>query len=105
MEYPRGLMIILALLALGTCSDVFAVYEWGPGATLAVGLLVGRIAAMAGICMKNTQGWWMAVSFFGVIILLSVLVVVNTQNPKSVVMAIIPTACIIYLVAIKSEFE
>jgi hypothetical protein len=105
MEYPRGLLIILALLAIGTCSDVFTVYAWGPNAIIALVLLAGRIAAMVGICMKNTNGWWMAVSFFAVIILLSALAAANTQNPRTIVMAIVPAGCLIYLVGIKSEFE
>lgn len=105
MEYPRGLLIILALLALGGCWDVSAIVQWGPGAVIAIFLLLGRIAAIAGICMRNNTGWWLAISFFVVIIGLSIMVAASTGQSIAVASAVVPTGCLLYLVFIKSEFD
>ena len=77
----------------------------GPGAILAIVLLAGRIAAMVGICMRNTTGWWLAVSFFVLIVILSGIAAAIGDNPIAMVSAIFPLLCILYLAHIRSEFD
>jgi hypothetical protein len=80
METPKGLIIILGLLALGTCSDVAVAIEGGVGAWIAVAVLVGRIAAIAGILMRSQTGWYLALGFFAVIIALNALAASHGMN-------------------------
>jgi hypothetical protein len=105
MEMPRGLMIILALLALGMCLDVSVVIQGGPGRWLMLIVLVGRIAAIAGILMRTQKGWALALSFFVVIIALNAAAAANGGgSPQALAGMVVPAGCAIYLLTVRNEF-
>ena len=57
METSRGLLAILALLALGLCWDVAIIVEGGSALWIVLAVLAGRIAAIVGILMRTKAGW------------------------------------------------
>lgn len=106
METPRGLIIILGLLALGFCWDVAIVAQGGPGVVIMVLVLVGRIAAIVGILLRTTFGWWLAFGFFGLIVVLNIAAAPLTANPAGALVRIaIPLGCLVYLGTLRSEFD
>lgn len=106
METPRSLMFVLGLLSLGMCFDVVGIFQgglwWLYGA-----LLIGRIAAIYGILLRTTTGFWLAVGFFAAILALNGLVLSSgVVSPTAAAVALImPAICLVVLFANKSEFE
>jgi len=106
-DFPRGLLIILFLLAVGFCGDAVALYQGGP--TLAVvvliALILGKIACVWGILMRTQTGWLIAVSFFGILAALNLLTFVQIQSGVGIVRLAITIACLGYLIVLKNEFD
>ena len=106
MEMPRGLLIILALLSLGFCSDVSIITHGGPSFWIALLLLLGRIAAIGGILMRTRNGWWLAMGFFALLILLNLQVLlVMGQGVLGFFGLLIAVICLLYLLGMRTEFE
>ena len=105
MEMPRGLIVILGLLSLGVCWDISAIVQGGPGVVIMLLILAGRIAAIVGIFMRSRIGWWLAVTFFGLIVGLNALVIAANAAPITVLFGVlVPAGCLVYLVTVRSEF-
>ncbi len=110
METPRGLLIILGLLSLGFCWDVANIWHGGPIPVIVilVLLLIGRIAAIFGILQRTMTGWWLAVVFFFVIVALNaaaMMIAGETLAIAAGIRLVIPLGCLLYLVALRTEFE
>jgi len=106
METPRGLLVVLALLSLGACVDVAAIWQGGVGVWIAIVVLVGRIAAISGILMRTQKGWFLAIGFFVLIIILNALAAMNAVNPfRAVAGLIVPLGCAVYLLMVRDEFD
>ena len=103
MEYPKGLAFILLLLTLGACFNIFNVYQMGEGWPIVAVILAGQIAAMVGILKKDRTGWFMAIGFFGVIIVLNI-VAGAVVGGAAVIGLILPVICFACLFFLKDEF-
>jgi hypothetical protein len=105
MEMSRGLLAILALLALGLCWDVAIIVEGGSALGVVLALLAGRIAAMVGILMRSRVGWLLAIGFFVAIIALNVVALGQMGGVAIFISILLPVLCLVYLVAVRAEFE
>ncbi len=103
MEYPKGLAFILLLLTLGACFNIFSISQFEPGWAFGAVILGGQIAAMVGILKKDRTGWFMAIGFFGVIIVLNI-VGGAVVGGVAVLRLIPPVICFAYLFFLKDEF-
>ena len=104
MGIPLGLMIILALLAIGGCFDVALIVNGTAGVVFPILVLVGRVAAIVGILMRTRTGWFLSLGFFGAIIALNALATSSGASTATLVGTIVPAICAIYLVSKRSEF-
>ncbi len=68
-------------------------------------LLIGRIAAIAGIVMRTTVGWYLAMGFFRAIISLNLVASGVPVGLGAVIRVFLPVLCAGYLVIMKSEFD
>lgn len=69
-------------------------------------LLIGRLAAIVGICMRNRVGWLLAIGFFIVIIGLNGVVLANSgAGGVGLLRLIVPVGCLIYLFTARGEFD
>lgn len=101
----RGLLAILALLALGFCLDVARWVEDGPALWVGLALLAGRIAAIMGILIRTRVGWLLAIGFF-VAIIASNLAALEQMGGVAICMGLlIPLLCLGYPVVVRAEFE
>lgn len=105
MEMSRGLLIILGLLSLGICSDAAGAWQGGSARIILIAMLVGRLAAIVGILMRTRTGWWLAVGFFGALIMLNLMVLAESGGALGVIGLIVSLGCAAYLVAQRNEFE
>ncbi len=104
MDYPKGLAFILLLLILGACFNVFNISQLEPGWPIVAVILAGQIAAMVGILKKDRTGWFMAMGFFGVIIVLNVVAGALGAGASALAGLILPIICCVYLLYLKDEF-
>ena len=102
MDFPRGLLVILALLSLGMCLEGMTLFSSDAGVSrlLVLGVLLGRIMAIVGIIMRNRVGWFLALGFFAVIVALNL-----AAGGAAVFGVFVPGLCLIYLLFIKGEFD
>lgn len=107
MEFPRSLLIVLALLSLGMCLDGATVFgASGSVRIVALALLAGRIAAIGGIMARNRTGWYVALAFFAVIIGLNLLAAQLSGAGMKVGIGIAgPIICLVILILNRNEFE
>jgi hypothetical protein len=104
MEMSRGLLAVLALLGMGMCWDVAIVLEGSSALWIGLLLLIGRVAAIAGILLRTRVGWLLAVGFFVVIIALN-LMAAPLEGAAAVVRVFLPVLCLGYLLIMRSEFD
>jgi|GEM_PF-5920289 len=106
-EMPRGLMVIMFLLAIGFCGDAAALYSGGSATVIAIVivLILAKVAAIWGMLMRTQTGWIVAVSVFAVIVILNALAVSGSQAPVVLLRLLIPVGCLVYLIMIKNEFD
>lgn len=104
MEFPRGLIAIIGLLSLGICFDGATVLEAGPRWGIALMLLMGRLASIVGLIMRNRVGWFIALGFFGAIIAINAAVAMSSSGLGIFLGLIVPAGCFVYLIVIRDEF-
>ena len=99
MEYPKSLMFVLAMLAIGFCFDIFAFIEVTDSTARVLILLffAGRIAAMWGIVTRKMIGWWFAFGYLLVLVALSI--------PNFHLSSILTVLCLLFVVTARGEFE
>ena len=105
MEMSRGLLTIIALLAMGTCWDVVIITQGGMATWIGIVLLIGRIAAIIGIVLRTTTGWLLAVAFFAAISALNLLADGTPIGLGAAIRLFLPILCLGYLVLMRSEFQ
>ena len=105
MEMSRGLLAIIALLSLGMCLDGLAITQGGAATWIGIVLLIGRLAAIIGIIMRTTTGWYLAVAFFVAIISLNLIAGGLAGGIGAAIRVFLPVLCLGYLILMKSEFD
>lgn len=108
MRMPTGLLMLIALLACSFLGDV-ALLLWAPVLwtwIIVAGLLVGRMAAIFGVLIRTSGGWWLAVVAVAATLVLQGLALTGPAgNAVSWSTAVVQAGCLVYLVTRRVAFN